>query len=46
MYKYTGSYMSGFVALGVLVILGGTALLIYGRMMSSRGSLALGTGKA
>jgi hypothetical protein len=46
LYKYTGSYMSGFVALGFLVILGGTALLIYGRMTSSRGSFALSTGKA
>jgi hypothetical protein len=31
---YTGSYMSGFVVLGALVILGGIALLIYGRVVT------------
>jgi hypothetical protein len=30
----TGSYMSGFVVLGALVILGGIALLIYGRVVT------------
>ena len=34
LYKSTGSYMTGFVALGVLVILGGTALLVYGKVKS------------
>ena len=34
LYKSTGSYMTGFVALGVLVILGGTALLAYGKVKS------------
>lgn len=28
----TGSYMSGFVALGIIVVLGGISLLIYGRI--------------
>jgi MFS family permease len=31
---YTGSYMSGFMVLGALVILGGIALLIYGRVVT------------
>jgi hypothetical protein len=31
---HTGSYMSGFVVLGALVILGGVALLIYGRVVT------------
>lgn len=31
LYRASGSYMSGFVVLGVLVILGGAALLIYAR---------------
>ena len=35
----TGSYMSGFVVLGALVVLGGMALLAYGRI-SSRAPLA------
>jgi len=35
LYKSTGSYMTGFVALGVLVILGGTALLAYGKVKST-----------
>jgi len=34
LYKSSGSYMTGFVALGVLVILGGTALLVYGKVKS------------
>ena len=29
---WTGSYMSGFVVLGALVVLGGLALLAYGRL--------------
>jgi hypothetical protein len=29
-----GSYMTGFIALGVLVILGGTALVAYGKVKS------------
>ncbi|MDR3539325.1 MAG: MFS transporter [Acetobacteraceae bacterium] len=32
LYRSTGSYMAGFVALGTLVILGGISLLIYGRI--------------
>jgi MFS family permease len=36
LYRITGSYMPGFVALGALVILGGLALLAYGRVMNSR----------
>ena len=32
--SYTGSYMSGFVVLGALVILGGLSLLIYGRVVA------------
>jgi MFS family permease len=31
---YTGSYMSGFIVLGALVILGGCALLAYGHLTS------------
>ena len=38
-YKSTGSYMSGFVGLGVIVILGGISLLIYGRIKSGAKSL-------
>lgn len=36
LYKSTGSYMSGFVVLGILVILGGISLLTYGRVGSAR----------
>ncbi|WP_197500420.1 MFS transporter [Caballeronia udeis] len=36
LYKSTGSYMSGFVVLGALVILGGIALLAYGRIRPAR----------
>jgi MFS family permease len=32
MNSYTGSYMSGFMVLGVLVILGSISLLVYGRV--------------
>ena len=31
----TGSYIPGFVALGALVLLGGAALLLYGRITSA-----------
>jgi hypothetical protein len=34
LYRSTGSYMSGFMVLGVLVFLGGLALLVYGRIRS------------
>ncbi len=48
--SYTGSYMSGFIALGVLVILGGFSLLIYGRVTAHSSlvtaELALQPGKA
>ena len=36
LYGSTGSYMSGFMALGGLVILGGLSLLTYGRLTSPR----------
>lgn len=36
LYRSTGSYMSGFVVLGALVIVGGVALLAYGRIKRSR----------
>ncbi len=36
LYRSTGSYMSGFVVLGALVILGGVALLAYGRFRPMR----------
>jgi MFS family permease len=36
LYKSTGSYMSGFVVLGALVIVGGVALLAYGRVQKQR----------
>jgi MFS family permease len=36
LYRSTGSYMDGFVVLGVLVILGGVALLLYGRLSRTR----------
>jgi MFS family permease len=36
LYKSTGSYMPGFVTLGALVILGGIALLAYGRVRPAR----------
>ncbi|MDR5794940.1 MFS transporter [Caballeronia sp. LZ008] len=36
LYRSTGSYMSGFVVLGALVILGGISLLAYGRVQKSR----------
>jgi MFS family permease len=32
----TGSYMSGFVALGIIVVLGGVSLLIYGRIKEKK----------
>jgi hypothetical protein len=32
MNSYTGSYMSGFMVLGALVILGSFSLLAYGRL--------------
>ncbi|MDR3561143.1 MAG: MFS transporter [Negativicutes bacterium] len=44
LYKSTGSYMTGFVALGVLVILGGTALMTYGRIKAAEGVLRPGHG--
>jgi len=34
LYQSTGSYMSGFVVLGFIVILGGISLVIYGRIKS------------
>jgi MFS family permease len=36
LYKSTGSYMSGFFILGVLVMLGGVSLLAYGRIKRAR----------
>ncbi|MDR5762847.1 MFS transporter [Caballeronia sp. LZ035] len=36
LYQSTGSYMSGFMVLGALVILGGIALLAYGRIQRTR----------
>jgi MFS family permease len=36
LYRSTGSYMSGFVVLGALVIIGGISLLTYGRVQRSR----------
>lgn len=39
LYKSTGSYMSGFVVLGALVILGGIALLVYGRVRRAPGGV-------
>lgn len=39
--SYTGSYMPGFMVLGALVVLGGLALLTYGRVVAPRGSLAV-----
>ena len=39
---HTGSYMSGFMVLGALVILGGVALLSYGRVMEHRPEPSLG----
>lgn len=34
--SHTGSYTPGFMVLGVLVLLGGASLLLYGRIMRSR----------
>ncbi len=39
LYQSTGSYMSGFVVLGALVVLGGISLLIYGRVRSARAGI-------
>lgn len=39
---YTGSYMPGFMVLGALVILGGIALLTYGRLVTGRPEASLG----
>jgi MFS family permease len=39
---HTGSYMSGFMVLGALVILGGVALLSYGRVVERRPEPSLG----
>lgn len=36
LYRTTGSYMPGFVTLGALVLLGGIALLWYGRLTGAR----------
>ena len=36
LFKATGSYLSGFVVLGVLVIIGSVALMTYGRIINSR----------
>ncbi len=41
MNSYTGSYTSGFMVLGGLVILGGLSLLAYGRMVTRQTSLPL-----
>jgi len=46
LYKSTGSYMSGFSVLGVLVILGGIALLTYGKIRSAQTQAAMRAGKA
>jgi MFS family permease len=40
--SYTGSYMSGFMVLGFLVILGGVALLSYGRVVARKSEPSLG----
>nr|WP_294509108.1 MFS transporter [uncultured Rhodopila sp.] len=45
MNSYTGSYMSGFMVLGALVILGSFSLLVYGRMVG-RERVVRGTGHA
>ncbi len=42
-YKATGSYMSGFLVLGVLVILGGVVMLAYGRIKAKEKALAIAT---
>ncbi len=39
MNSYTGSYMSGFMVLGVLVILGSFSLLIYGHVVGRERAL-------
>lgn len=39
LYRSTGSYMSGFMVLGALVILGGIALLTYGRLQAGGASV-------
>jgi sugar phosphate permease len=36
LYRSTGTYMAGFVVLGALVIVGGIALLAYGRLSRSQ----------
>ncbi len=41
MNSYTGSYMSGFMVLGALVILGGIALLTYGHVVTTRPDASL-----
>ena len=43
MYRNTGSYMPGFVVLGALVLLGGIALLWYGRLAAKRSAKHLAT---
>jgi hypothetical protein len=44
LYRSTGSYMSGFVVLGALVILGGISLLFYGRVQKTRTRRGTDTG--
>jgi MFS family permease len=39
LYKLTGTYMSGFVALGALVIIGSVCLIVYGRIGGARASV-------
>lgn len=36
MKSYTGSYMSGFIVLGALVVVGGISLAIYGRLVGAK----------
>jgi MFS family permease len=42
MNSYTGSFMSGFMVLGALVVLGGVALLSYGRVIGRRSAPTIG----
>jgi predicted MFS family arabinose efflux permease len=44
LYQSTGSYMSGFFMLGLLVVLGGLSVLIYGRLTQARPSASPASG--
>jgi len=41
LYQSTGSYMTGFVVLGIIVIFGGVSLILYGNVKSKEKSISI-----